>query len=282
MVTNKPSDILRRLDPEIVVKCFGTLIMERRLVLVSSNSGLLVNFCKTLVSFLYPLSWEYMFCPLLPSEYTTFCAAITYTPYLVGILANESKPFLEAVSKKGDKLLVVDIDNNRLMLSVGDEAKSFPSKYYGAVKKALSLSRNMTDPTGTQRDVVISEAFLQVMIEILGPATGFIDETSFQTEKFIRTSNNKNVQAFLQWFCESRMFDSFLKYWQHRHLLYQFLPISNKAQSMGLFERRTQHLRSVNRRPQIKAPKPTIHGNGQKPSVSDKVRILKEKFRNVF
>lgn len=45
---------------------------------------------------------------------------------------------------------------------------------------------------------------------------------------------------FLKWFCETRLFDSYMRFWQLRRIQSEIGPMF--SQKIGLFERKTQNL----------------------------------------
>lgn len=243
ITTCKPSLLLRLLAPEIIVYSVSTLIQERRLVLTSGNTNHLIEGSKSIISLLYPLFWDYMFWPIVPEDLIIWCAAST-TPYLIGIETKHIKSYIEALEKRGEKVLVIDLDQGKILIETGSENKILPKKSFRSVKMALSLAQNMTGPNDSTRDLAVRMAFLQLFVDVIGPITAHIGETSFSKSQFLKTSvKGKELKLFYDWFVEGRLFELFLQNWQLRCIHAKYLSPSTRLLTMGLFESRTEHFR---------------------------------------
>jgi hypothetical protein len=64
--------------------------------------------------------------------------------------------------------MVIDLDESRVLQSVGDEASILPSRLRRCLKVALQLVTNTTQPWDASRNVLVSEAFVRMFVEVCG------------------------------------------------------------------------------------------------------------------
>ncbi|GFU36197.1 DENN domain-containing protein 2B [Nephila pilipes] len=150
-----------------------------------------------------------MFIPVLPSCLTVHCCS--ELPYILGLSSLHYNSVLELLAEH--ELLIIDIDKGIIVKSYNDEDTILPRKIQRAVMNALSLAKNMTDPTEMLRDIMISEAFVHMFVEMVGHYENHFveqnDNLTFQKEAFLKNAFSYSVQSFLQWFSETQMFDGF-------------------------------------------------------------------------
>lgn len=238
----KQSILLTFLEPDVIVKCVATLVQERRLAFVSRDTDLLVEASKALLSLIYPLAWDYMFWPFVPEDLVNLCAALTL-PYFICLHQDQCPDFMAALKRRCNRILIVDLDNRRIVQETGSEKKILPKSYCTSVSTALHLSRNMTDPTDSLRDKLMRETFLEVFAQLLGPVTSHISDGMFCKKTFIKSLNGREQRSFFQWFSETRLFENFVKYWQVRSIHSKYIPVSKKLLHMDSFERKTEAMR---------------------------------------
>ena len=238
MTLTNPSCLINSLGTDLMLKCFGTLLQEKRVVLVSSETSKLIDVSVSLVSLLYPLVWDYMFWPVVPNDSIVFTAAIT-DPYLIGIRAEAYGTFHKAVEERGLKLLIIDLDQQHLISCDGTEA--LPKKSSNSLKKDLKLCQELTSVHRQQHmDSALREAFMQFFLQLLGPVTPYISELTFAKSSFIKSLKSKSEKTFFRWFSETLLFESFVKSWQLRGIHSSYMTASGRILSMGSFERRTE------------------------------------------
>ena len=242
VTASKPSVLLTHMEPDVIVKSVATLVQEKRLAFVSRNAGLLVEASQSLLSLIYPLAWDYMYWPFVPDDLVRLCAAFTL-PYFICLRPDQFTVFQDALKKRGQRILVVDLDAGVVRQESGGEDRILPKEYSHSVTKALQLSRNMTDPTACLRDTAVQETFHELFSRLLGPVTPHISDSPFGKEKFIKSLRNREQRSFFHWFSETRLFDNFVKYWQVRAIHSKYIPIAQKLTHMDLFERRTEFMR---------------------------------------
>ena len=64
--------------------------------------------------------------------------------------------------------LMVDLDESRILQGVGDEASILPTRLRRCLKVALQLVTNTTQPRDASRNVLVSEAFVRMFVEVCG------------------------------------------------------------------------------------------------------------------
>ncbi|KFM81752.1 Suppression of tumorigenicity 5 protein, partial [Stegodyphus mimosarum] len=73
----------------------------------------------------------------------------------------------------------------------------------------------MTDPTKMLRDIMISEAFIHMFVELIGHYENHLVEQNedilFQKDGFLKNAFSHSIRSFLQWFSETQMFDTFIE-----------------------------------------------------------------------
>lgn len=278
VVKTKPSILLLRLEPEVIVKSLATLVQERKLAFVSSDPNLLMQASLSLLSLLYPLLWDYMFWPFVPDDLITFCAALSL-PYFICLKKTQVIEFTSALEKRDEKMLIVDLDSRSVVQEKGTELKILPKAQTRSLIQALELCRNMTDCSGRIRDKAVEESFLEVWVQLLGPVTHHISSGSFCLKTLLKSVSCRQSRSFLTWFCETHLFDNFVSYWQVRTVHAKYVPVVNKIIDMDAFERKTESMRSEFRNRNLTPNKAkVVSGIGWNNAV---IRTFEEKFNAI-
>lgn len=101
------SVLLETLDPFSIASIMVSLLLERRVIFISSKLSILSNCVQAAAALLYPFVWQHVFIPVLPLAMIQFvCAPV---PFLVGILASHV-PELQAQSDAMEEVILVDLD----------------------------------------------------------------------------------------------------------------------------------------------------------------------------
>lgn len=102
--------LFRTLSISNILALWGTLLQEGRVVLRSENLSLLTPIAEALMSLLFPLTWQGLYVPVLPTSMVDVLDAPV--PFLVGFVGN-SCPQPEGV-------IVCDLDQDILHLGTDD------------------------------------------------------------------------------------------------------------------------------------------------------------------
>lgn len=227
------SHLFSALPIHIVLQVFGTALLERKVIFLSNSLSKLSACVEALEAMLYPFSWQYTFITILPSSKLEVCEAPT--PYIIGVLKGKegSKPDI-----KVDEGLIVDLDEGRLCCSVGDESTILPTRLRRCLKVALQLVT--TQESDASRNVLISEAFLRMFVEVCGHYQTYIvtqqdGKRMFERESFIKAVQSRSVQMFLEWFTETAMFSEFIT-----------TRVEQQPEAKGMFEMRVaEHIEEM-------------------------------------
>lgn len=79
---------------------------------------------------------------------------------------------------------MVDLDEKRILQCVGDEMSILPSRLRRCLKTALQLVTNTTQPSDASRNVLVSEAFVRMFVEVCGHYRNHIITEQDSTEIF--------------------------------------------------------------------------------------------------
>jgi DENN (AEX-3) domain/uDENN domain len=118
------------LDVENITTLWRSLLLERSVILVSSQNSLLLDVAESILALLYPFKWQHTYIPVMPRVLLE--ALESPAPYLVGI---SSLAWTEAQQYIPPHAIVADLDNNVLLCQEELAVTLFPEK---AIKK-LSL-----------------------------------------------------------------------------------------------------------------------------------------------
>lgn len=228
--------LLGVLEAPVLLRIVSSLILERRLILVSADCDLVRGWVESVESLTYPFRWPHVRVPLVPKSLLAQCSSPE--PYLLGVHASLAHTALELLGG-GGPVLVVDMDHGVLLREDEDNRDVVPDKLQRSLCTALSLAKNMTDPTGRVRDVMITEAFLRLFVELVGHCDQHLCPSSlgFQREAFVRAPASRGAQMFLQWFVETQAFELFLQERTQRLRQLARTP-HHHLLPKGLFERR--------------------------------------------
>ena len=65
-------------------------------------------------------------------------------------------------------VIIVDLDEKQILQGVGDEMSILPARLCRCLKMALKLVTNTTQPWDASRNVLVSEAFVRMFVEVCG------------------------------------------------------------------------------------------------------------------
>lgn len=226
--------LLGVLEPAVLLRMVSSLVLERRLILVSDSCDLVRGWVSSVESLVYPFRWPHVRVPLVPRSLLAQCSSTE--PYLLGVHASLAHTMLELLT---GPVLVVDVDRGALLREDEDNRGVLPDKLQRSLCNALSLANSMTDPTGRVRDVMIREACVRLFVELVGHCDQHLspEDSSFQREAFVRAPASRGTQLFLQWFVETQAFEQFLRERAQRLRQLARTP-QHHLLPKGLFERR--------------------------------------------
>jgi len=107
------------LDTANIIYVWYSLILEQKILLVSSQYSLLTICSEILCSLLFPMQWSHLYIPILPRFLSQMLDAPM--PYLIGVSRDNLAHSIEDVS---NETIIVDLDKNKI--TVGERTPSNP------------------------------------------------------------------------------------------------------------------------------------------------------------
>lgn len=171
------SDIYENSTISLLTSMFGTLLIERKVILLSKSVAKLSSCIFALETILYPFKWQHTIITIVPDHLLELAEAPF--PILVGILNTGDNFDCTNVSNG----IVVDLDKKVLLKQCGDEKTLLPR----VLKKPLVFSLELVDVMDQEKilsNVLIAEAFVKFFVELFCDLDANTYEVSFLTEKF--------------------------------------------------------------------------------------------------
>lgn len=185
---------------ELLIAIFGSLLIERKVILLGSNISQITSCLTALYSLLYPFKWQHVLIACIPEKLTDLLEAPF--PYFAGVLKKCIKNIDALEIEDG---IIVDLDTKSLIRRCGDESTLVPE----TLKKSLLLSLKIVeamDKGHKLKNVLISEAFLQFFVKLFSK----LEAKTYNKNKFIETHDDQAIKYFLEWFLDTVMFKEFL------------------------------------------------------------------------
>ncbi|XP_063898806.1 DENN domain-containing protein 2B isoform X2 [Helicoverpa armigera] len=291
------SVLLDLLGAGLVIKVFGSLLLERKVIIIGDKLGSVSSCVEALQSSLYPFVWQQPLISMIPREIQREVLDAPL-PILAGMLHPPHEPPHQPRGE--EEGMLIDLTHpSKVLFYQGDESTILPTSCYKTLKNALQMetskNKDRSEDTKT-RNVMISEAFLRFFVDILGDFWKFftVGEVKdgelgkggvlFDKEAFIKNASSKQNQYFLEWFTETAMFTHFI---QNMAASYHHHQSPETPQSppelvdtplpnfYELFEERVRsRTKTANRN--VDSSK-----NNYKNAVNKKVRYLKSKLRDL-
>ncbi|KAK0176399.1 hypothetical protein PV328_000542 [Microctonus aethiopoides] len=262
------SQLFDAVSNKLLIFLFGSLLLERRVVLISENLSKLSSCVEALQSLLYPFIWPHTFIPVLPDIPELSEILHAPLPFVIGILKAKNSVNTQVNSVQDG--MVVDIDTSKIICSVGDESTILPSRLQKGIRSALQLISNSTKSGEGMRNFLVSEAFLRVFVETCAHLESHLaiqqdGKVVFQKESFVNASGSKTVQYFLEWFVETTMFNTFIV----DYIAYVEGSTVSEQYNIELFNKRMAEYRK------------TIDNNKQSKKSSSKKKTLGDRLKDL-
>lgn len=149
------SDLYRILGAETLINVFGSLLLERKVILYGKNISILSSCVLGLQTILYPFQWQHTLVTLLPHSLIEVCQAPL--PLLTGVL--------DEINVDIEDGIIIDLDTRQVLQKCGDETTILPSTLRESLKVSLELV-DLLDQGKMLSSVLIAEAFLRFFVEL--------------------------------------------------------------------------------------------------------------------
>jgi pentatricopeptide repeat protein len=121
------------LDTEHILQVWSALVMERKVLLLSSQYSILTICSEIFSSLLFPLRWNHLYVPLLPRMLCPMLDAPV--PFFCGIVRED---WLYAQQFVSEDIIVVDLDHNKVRFGRAvPRMPSFPTKKIAKLRTSL-------------------------------------------------------------------------------------------------------------------------------------------------
>ncbi|XP_073965529.1 uncharacterized protein isoform X1 [Choristoneura fumiferana] len=277
------SVLLDSLGAGLLIKVFGSLLLERKVIIISDELSLLSSCLEALQTSLYPFVWQQPLISVIPSEIQRDVLEAPL-PMLAGFLRTEEMDTSGVLFEEG---MLIDLtQQSKVIFYQGDESTIIPTNSYKALKTTIQMENKQKDRQNDKtRNVMIAEAFLRFFVDILsgfencfkmGEEKGVV----FDKETFIKNSSSKQNQYFLEWFTETAMFNHFIQNMSTIHTnklnnTYKPLVDTPLPNFYEIFEER------ISSRNKVSSDKNVDSKSNYKTAMNKKVRLLKTKLREL-
>ncbi|CAH1154284.1 unnamed protein product [Phaedon cochleariae] len=194
---------LHQLPADVLLMIFSSMLLERKVILISSIISKLSSCVDSLQSILYPFTWHHTFIPILPEALWDIVESPT--PVICGVLSKEVIDYHQI-----ENGIVVDLDSGKVCMEEGDEMKIFSGSMQKVWRRSIALANKAAASMDYVHSVYLSDAYLQVFIMCFKDYKKFFLDGVFQKEDFIKQAKTKGIRRFLRMFTETYMFLAFL------------------------------------------------------------------------
>lgn len=194
------SEFYNALSTESMISLFAALLSERRIVITSKKLSRLSSIVITCNLFLFPMFWQHIFIPILPTTLQDYLAAPM--PFLIGVpqIIWDSIPS-EMI---GGQLVRVDADTNTVTSPFQDE-DCLPENIGHPLRKNLTGERVLGDG--------LARAFLRALAQLMGHYQDAIPEDTqrFDSDLFVRLAHPSNRNYIQEKLLKLQIFQQFIE-----------------------------------------------------------------------
>jgi len=186
----------------LMIALFASMLHERRIIMTCSKLSALSASVQAANTLIYPMFWQHIFIPVLPSHLMDYLTAPM--PFLIGVpqtLFARTK-----MSELGD-VVILDIDA-KTFESPFNDVDNIPQEIIYNLRKALAPSKDHLGDT-------VSRAFLQALVHLIGGYREALkyrqgEKVSFSDDEFVK-SRSSSVQPFLMEMLQLQIFRQFIE-----------------------------------------------------------------------
>lgn len=185
---------------------FASMLHERRIVVTSKKLSRLTGVIHAASSLLYPMYWQHLFIPVLPSFLLEYLTAPM--PFVIGVHTNLLKKVKE--SELGDAVLV-NADENTVSTEY-DDLNDLPDEISSSLKRHMKGEKVKHSMQGSGD--VISKTFMMALVKLIGGYRDALmfkegEPITFNPEAFVQ-SRPISMQPFLQNILHLQIFQQFI------------------------------------------------------------------------
>ncbi|CAL1545599.1 unnamed protein product [Lymnaea stagnalis] len=196
-------------DHDNMMKIFASMLHERRIYMTSKKLSRLTACIHAAEALLYPMHWQHLYIPILPSHLIDYISAPM--PYLIGVHKNLLEKLTINRVDVGDAV-VVDLDSNTVE-SAYDDLGDLPDDVSNFLKKKLKKDAKHSMMNSGD---AISRAFLQAIVRLIGGYRDALkfrpgEAITFDPEAFVQSRSSQSTQLFLEGMLSLQIFQQFIR-----------------------------------------------------------------------
>ena len=169
------------LEPELIISLFECLLIECRIIFVSKKLSRLSECVNAAAALLNPLSWQYVFIPVLPVSLLSYCCAPM--PFIVGVTSGSMG---ELAKLPMEEVLMIDLDKGQF-LAKPKNTEIISHEVRDELKTSIGVIKSHLKKSDKAFDLNIARCFLKIIYRFCGHYSLFITPTSFDTESFLES-----------------------------------------------------------------------------------------------
>ncbi|GAA6090015.1 DENN domain-containing protein 1B isoform X4 [Tachysurus ichikawai] len=180
---------------------YASMLHERRIIITSSKLSTLTACVHGSASMLYPMHWQHIYIPVLPSHLLDYCCAPM--PYLIGVHLS----LLERVKSRSlEDVIILNVDTNTLE-SPTDDLHNLPGDVVSSLKSKL---KKQSTATGSG----VARAFLRSQAALFGSYRDALrykpgEPITFSEESFV-AHRSSAMKSFLEMAVNLQLFKQFI------------------------------------------------------------------------
>lgn len=195
--------LLRTLKPNNIVEVICCLLLEMRVLIVSSDETILAPIAQALLSLLYPFKWSHVYVPYLPRNMQDYIEAPV--PYIMGVVKGNLTP---------SDSVIVDLDNS--VVSIPTPLPSLPvPATYNFSKTLNSIIKNAREEGSAnplawyQAILNVKYAALDFYLALFENVNEFINlQGDFDADEFVNYHDEFNIN-FMQMMMRTQLITTF-------------------------------------------------------------------------
>ncbi|GCB72380.1 hypothetical protein scyTo_0006275, partial [Scyliorhinus torazame] len=188
-------------DVNNMLHLYASMLYERRVLISCSKLSTLTACIHGSAAMLYPMFWQHVYIPVLPSHLLDYCCAPM--PYLIGVHSS----LMEKVRNMAlDDVVILNVDNNTLETPF-DDLQSLPNDVLSTLKNRL---KKVSTTTGDG----VARAFLKTQAALFGSYRNALkiepeEPITFNEDIFV-SHRSSAMRQFLQNAIQLQLFKQFI------------------------------------------------------------------------
>lgn len=195
------TELYNAINVDNMIELFASALNERHILVTSKRLDRLSACVQALNTLLYPLNWQHIFIPVLPSDLLAYLQAPM--PFLIGVPEPTYKKL--KLNELGEVVILLADDN--IVQTPFEDSKNLPPGIVSSIKADLKSQVALGDH--------VSRAFLRALVKMIG---GYREALEFNNGEKITFNHGKFVatrpttfQAYLKKMLELQMFRQFIE-----------------------------------------------------------------------